>query len=211
MPLLASEVMDEAASVYLNDSTKSRWTYAILLPYLRSAVGELQSELESNDLPPLHEIAAIIPVALIDTELTLPADFVFPIYLEEKGAGETRFRKMDELDWEQDAEKASELKYYVFREGKIQFLGATSIRSVRLRYLRSLSAVTSQNSVIEVPNAKQFLSARTASLASNFGGSATSRASMADGRANYFLRLVISSLTKRLQDRPVRRRGYRWR
>lgn len=211
MPLLASEVMDEAAAVYLNDSAKSRWTYTILLPYLRSALGELQAELESNDLPPIHELSAIITVNIGELELALPNDFVFPVFLEERGVGDTRFTEMEEISWEPHADPKDKLKFWAFREGKIQFLGATSIRQIRLRYLRSLSAITTANSVIEVPNAKQFLSARTASLASNFGGSATQRASTADMRATYFLRLVISSLTKRLQDRPVRRRRYQWR
>jgi len=211
MPLLASEVMDDAAAVYLNDSAKSRWTYAIMLPYLRAAIGELQAELESNDLPPLYEISTFISVPIGDVELQLPADFVFPVLVEERGAGETRFTKMDEQNWDSSEPPTAQLRYWSFREGKIQFIGATSIRTIRLRYLRSLSAVTTESSVIEVANARQFYAARLAALASNFGGSATARATMADQRATYFLRLCISSLTKRLQDRPVRRRRYQWR
>ena len=211
MPLLASDVMDEAAAVYLNDAAKSRWPYTVLLPYLRSALGELQAHLESNDLPPLHEIAATITVLANATELTLPSDFVFPMYLEERAVGETRFEPMAEISWEPDADRESKLNNWVFREGKIQFLGATSTREVRLRYLRSLSSVTASNSVIEIANAKQFLAARTAALASTFGGSATARGGTAGAAAGEFLRLLISSLTKRLQDRPVRRRRYQWR
>lgn len=211
MPLLASEVMDEAASVYLNDAAKARWPYTVLLPYLKSAVGELQSELESNDLPPLHEIATIITVNIGEVALALPTDFVFPIYLEERAVGETRWQPMDELSWEPDADLTDKLRVYVFREGIIQLLGATTARQVRLRYLRSLNQIVSENSVIEVSNAKGFLAARTAGLASQFGGSATVRGENANGRAEYFKRLIISSITKRLQDRPVRRRRYRWR
>lgn len=211
MPVLAKEVMDEAAAVYLNDSARSRWTYPILLPYLRSAIRELQGELESNDLPPIQEIGAIIPVNIATTELTLPTDFVFPISLAERAVGEERFTDMTEISWEPDADPEEKLKYWVFREGKIQFLGATSAREIRLKYLRSLTAIATENSVIEVPQAFGFLAARTAGLASNFGGSATSRATSANDRAGYFLRIVISTITKRLQDRPVRRRRYRWR
>lgn len=212
MPLLASEVMDEAAAVYLNDAAKSRWPYTVLLPYLKSAVGELQAELESNDLPPLYEIAAVITVnAAVEPLLDLPADFVFPIYLEERAVGETRWHPMDELSWEPDMDRASELKVWVYREGVIKLLGATTNRQVKLRYLRSLNQIISENTVIEVANAKGFLAARTAGLASQFGGSATVRGENANGRAEYFKRLVISSITKRLQDKPVRRRRYRWR
>jgi hypothetical protein len=211
MPLLASEVMDESASVYLNDAAKIRWPHAVLLPYLRSAIGELQSELESNDLPPLYEIGAIIPVPAGETFLDLPLDFVFPVYLGERAPGETRFTDLVELSWEPDADPTGKLEHYVFREGTIQFLGSTANREVRLRYLRSLSAIVSENSVIEVANAKGFLAARTAGLASQFGGSATTRGNSANERAEYFKRLVISTITKRLQDRPVRRRRYLWR
>lgn len=211
MPLLASEVMDESASIYLNDAAKIRWPYAVLLPYLRSSIGELQSELEANDLPPLYEIGAIIPVPANSTLLNLPLDFTFPVYLGERAPGETRFSDMTELSWEPDADKNTKLNHYVFREGKIQFLGSTADREVRLRYLRSLSAIVNENSVIEVANAKGFLAARTAGLASQFGGSATVRGTNANERAEYFKRLVISTITKRLQDRPVRRRRYQWR
>lgn len=211
MPLLASEVMDEAAAVYLNDAAKARWPYTVLLPYLKSAVGELQAELESNDLPPLHEIAAIITVNANTDLLDLPADFVFPIYLEERAVGETRWKGMDELAWEPDMDRAAELKVWVYREGNIKLLGATTTRQVRLRYLRSLNQIVSENTVLEVANAKGFLAARTAGLASQFGGSATVRGENANGRAEYFKRLVISAITKRLQDKPVRRRRYRWR
>lgn len=211
MPLLASEVMDESASVYLNDAAKIRWPYPILLPYLKSAISELQQELESNDLPPIHEISAVIPVAANTTVLPLPNDFVFPVSLEERGQGGTRFTPMDELHWEPDADRGTELKNWVFREWKIQLLGATTPREVRLKYLRSLSTIDSEGSPIEVPTAKGFLAARTAGLASQFGGSATVRATNANDRAEYFKRLVISSITKRLQDKPVRRRGYKWR
>ncbi len=211
MALLASDVMDEAAAVYLNDAAKARWTYTILLPYLKSALGELQAELESNDLPPLYEIATIITVLAGATEVTLPADFVFPMYLEERAVGETRFQPMEELSWEPDDDQDSKLNNWVFREGKIQLLGATTTREVRLRYLRSLSSVVASNSVIEVPNAKQFLAAQTASLASTFGGMATARGTTAGDKAQYFKRLLIGALTKRLQDRPVRRRRYQWR
>jgi hypothetical protein len=211
MILLASDVMDESAAVYLNDAAKARWPYTILLPYLKSAIGVLQAELESNDLPPLHEIASIITVEPGAREITLPDDFVFPMYLDERAVGEHRFEQMEEVSWEPDAEPETKLKTWVFREGRIQILGATTERQVKLRYLRSLNAITAANSVIEIPNAKQFLAAETAALASNFGGSATARGNAAGGRAEYFKRLLISALTKRLQDRPVRRRGYRWR
>lgn len=211
MILLASDVMDESAAVYLNDAAKARWPYTVLLPYLKSAIGELQAELESNDLPTLHEIAAVITVGPGTKILQTPDDFVFPMYLDERAVGESRFEQMEELSWEPDAEPEEKLKTWVFREGKIQMLGSSSTREVKLRYLRSLNAITAANSVIEIPNAKQFLAAETAALASSFGGSATARGTSAGMRAEYFKRLLISALTKRLQDRPVRRRGYRWR
>lgn len=211
MPLLAKEVMDEAAKVYLNDASRVRWPDSVLLPYLRSAIGEMQSELESNDLPPLYEIAAIIPVPQGTTVLTLPQDFVFPVFLDERAPNEPHFMEMDEVTWDPDVDRNEKLRYWNFREGAINLLGATTDREIRMRYLRSLSAIETENSVIEVANAKGFYAARTAGLASQFGGSATARGQSANDRAEYFKRLVIAAITKRLQDRPVRRRRYQWR
>ena len=211
MPLLASEVMDESAKVYLNDSTRIRWPDTILLPYLRSAIGELQNELESNDLPPIYEISAVIPVLGGSTVLTLPVDFVFPVALSERAPNGTTFQGMTEVTWEPDTPPSAELRYWSFRENIIHLLGATGNREVKLKYLRSLNAIATENSIIEIANAKGFLAARTAGLASQFGGAATARATNANDRAEYFKRLVLAAIVKRLQDRPVRRRGYKWR
>ena len=208
MPLTAADVLDEATKVYLNDSAKTRWTDVVLLPYLKSAIHELQAELEDNDLPPIREISAVIPVNAAATELTLPADFVFPIKLEE--ANGTGWQGMEEMEWEPSSGPESKIKYWAFREGKIKIQGAIGATSVRLYYLRTLSQIDSVNSIIEVPNAKGFLAARTSALASSFGGAASARGAEANGRAAYFLRKIIQSLTKRLQDRPVRRRRYQW-
>ena len=211
MPITAGDVIAEATSVYLNDSAKTRWTDVVLLPYLKSAILELQAELEDNDLPPIREISAVIPVAKNTKELTLPADFVFPIKLEEKYNNEQSWRGMDEVEWEpSEASTETRLKVWVFREGKIKLAGSVADTEVLLKYLRTLSQIADANSVIEVPNAKGFLAARTAGLASSFGGAATARGGEANARAGYFLRKIIQSLTKRLQDRPVRRRGYKW-
>lgn len=208
MPLLASECIDESASVYLNDSAKTRWTTAILLPYLRSAYLELQAELEDNDLPPLHEISAVINVAIGVTELASPADMVLPIRLFERHVGETIWKLMDDRSWEPNADKDDRLNLWVYREGKIQLLGATSAVEVKLHYTRNLSAIASENSILEIGNAKGFLAARTAGLAATFGGVASARGEAANSRAEYFKSKIISTLVKR--QGPIRRRRFPW-
>lgn len=210
MPLTAADILDEATKVYLNDSAKTRWTDVVLLPYLKSAILELQAELEDNDLPPIREISAVIPVPVSTLELTLPVDFVFPIKLVERRPNETDWREMEEVEWEPTDESKDRIGYWSFREGKVKLRGSSAIAQVQLKYLRTLSQVDSVNSIIEVPNAKGFLAARTSALASSFGGAASTRGAEANGRAAYFLRKIIQSLTKRLQDRPVRRRRYSW-
>ena len=210
MPLLANEVMDESASVYLNDPAKTRWGYTTLLPYLRSALLELQAELEDNDMPTIHEVSAVLTVPPNTVLLTTPSDMVLPLKLYERGVGETRWEEMDELSWEPDADRDDKLHLWVYREGLIQLLGSSSPREVMLKYVRSLSALSSETSVIEVSNAKGFLAARTAGLAASFGGHATARGDAANGRAEYFKSKILSSLTKRTQDRPVRRRRFPW-
>jgi hypothetical protein len=211
MPLLASEVLDEAAGVYLADRNKYRWTNDVLLPYLRSAWGELQSALEDNDLPTLHEKSAPITVGPGTVELTLPADFILPISLKERAPGEVNWLDMSEVNWEPDETPGTKLEVWAFRENKIQLLGATSAREVLLRYVKSLSTISTSNSNIEIANAQGFLAARTAGLAASFSGRATERGDTANGRANVFKKEIIGALTKRMQDRPVRRRRYRWR
>lgn len=116
---------------------------------------------------------------------------------------------MDEVRWDPDIAAADKFKYWVFREGIVYVPPATQPLEVRLKYVRTLTQITAGNSPIEIPNAVGFLAARTASLASAFGGSATARASNASTRAEMFLKSIIGSLTRRLQNKPVRRRGYR--
>lgn len=218
MPLSASDCMTEAASVYLNDSARTRWTNARLLPYLRSAYLELQAALEENDLPPLYEVSLSLTLNAGEKELTAPpVDMIFPLRLTERAPGETRYTDMDEINWEPDEDAQSKLYKWVFREGKIQFLGATTTRQVKIQYTRSLNTIAGENTNLEIPNAQGFLGARTAGLASSFGGRATERAAEANARAEYFKNAIINGLNKRTQDRPVRRRRYqmsggtRWR
>lgn len=210
MALLAGEVMDEAASVYLNDAAKLRWNYDVLLPYLKSALYELQAILESNGLPQVNEYSAVITVPPNTTELSAPSDMEVPLKLFERLPGETRWKSVSESFWEPDADKTDRLRWWTYREGKIQFLGAINSVEVRLQYVRSLSTIGGDTSAIEIPNAKGFLAARTAGLAAMFGGRATERADAANARANGFQTAFISTLTKRLQNKPVRRKPYLW-
>lgn len=211
MPLLAQDCLDEAASVYLNDPTKLRWGYQVLLPYLRSAALEMQAEFEANGLPGLDELSAVLTVNPGTVQLVTPSDMVIPLKLEERAPGEKRWNLVDEASWEPDADIDDKLNSWTFREGLIQFLGANTVREVRLKYVRSLSTIGSEASAIEVPNAKGYLAARTAGLASTFGGHATARGGAANERANYFMERMIQGLVHREQGKPIRRRRYPWR
>lgn len=179
MPLLASEITYQAASQYLNDAGRTRWTDAVLLPYLKGAYDQLQIELVAIDAPAIDEMTTTaISLAANTAEMAVIEGLLYPIKLwERKQAGaEGDWSELAEKDWDPSSPADSTLTRWAWREDVIKLLPSNQIREVKLLYKRALSAIADANSQVPIVLAKTFLAAKTAELAARYGGGNPSRA-----------------------------------
>jgi hypothetical protein len=206
---LASDVITEATSVFLNDPSKKRFTDAIMLPYVKRAHKELQLLYHNNGISLLKEVSTAIAVAADATTVSTPSDLIEPVKLEERAPGETTYIPMDQTNWEPDQEKTSHLRYWTWREEVIVFLGATADREVRIYYLKSLSPITTTSSALGVKDGLLFMSARVAELAAKFDGLNIDLANMIGLEGGASLKQLINRGTRTNQGYGTRRKSFK--
>jgi len=210
---MALTVLDclNAARFLLNDVSALKYTNAKLLPAFRDAYQELEDEMIDTGHPMHMERAApqtIPALALVLT--TIPTNMIEPIDLEERAVASTfDYTPMKRRMWEPNIQQGETLQFWVWREGAVVFLGATIQREVRLYYHRMLAAIVNETSNVEVVNAKNFLSSRTAALAAFVISQDSERASALAQRAGAALYKLTGTQIKNRQSLPTRRRPYR--
>lgn len=215
MAYTAQEPLDEAKGL-LNDPSGHIYTDARMIPLLQKAYRELQNKMMLNGLPVLKEVSSVVDVTAGTVALGdgsgLPSDFIYPIELEERADGSSElFQGMTEREWEPEIEQTTYLRFWNFREEEIKFVGATTDREVRIKYMKGLTRITATSTPIPIIGATPYLAARAAALAAQFIGENPSRASDLNGDAAMQRDDLIALLVKRRQGLPVRRRVNRYR
>lgn len=215
MAIIAATPLAEA-KVLLNDPSGNIYADDKMLPLLQKAYAELQTKMMLNGLPVLKEAALATAVNIGTVALGdgsgLPSDFIYPIELAERRKNSTDlYEKMDELEWEPTTQQSDRLLYWNWREEEIKFLGATTDREVRIRYMKGLTRITATTTPISVNNSTTFLAARCAAVAALVLGSNPSRAEALNGDAGGALVDLLALLVKRQQGIGIRRRPNRYR
>lgn len=206
MPL-ASEVMDLAAAL-LNDAAKTKFTYAVMLPYTQSAWNKFQMHLQENGIPVMREISAVIDVAINATTINLPSGLIQPISLGERKDGTTDlFYPVDEKDIP-EMDPIAEIRFWEWREENININPPTSAREVKLRYWKSLNPCSSQSSNLNALNSTEYLANKTASLTARYVGEDSVRADYLDAEAERYKDIALNLEVRAKQSQPVRPKGY---
>jgi hypothetical protein len=204
--------MDSAAAL-LTDPDKLTYTYTFQLPYLKIAWDELQEALVANGIVDVDEVTS--PASTITAgskEWTgQPSDLLFPIKLWEKavGAPDSEYTEMDERTPDPSELQVEELENWYFQEGLIKFKGATTDRSIILKYQRELTVITGDATILPVANVKNFLAFRSASIIARARGN-KSRADDLDADAKLHYDTAIGTKVKDGQGEPVKPRPYGW-
>jgi len=178
--LLSGEVMDKAASL-MNDTAKTKYTYAAQVPYLNIALQELREWFELNSIPVTQETSAVIPIPQGQTKIvfnglaptpSLPSDLVEPGQLWERQQNIDPFipmTKRDYLPHNLEGVLLNQFMYYVWISQEIRFLPANQANDIKIDYVKQLfSPVTNEFGIINVINAQSFLEFRTAALLAEF-------------------------------------------
>jgi hypothetical protein len=202
------DIIDDVRNVYLNDQA-GRFTNAILMPYIKMALGYMETNLEENGVACKNEIDSAIPVKANATELTpLPADFIMPIALKERAAGSSDlYTDMHQRPWEPEITPGDKLVYWTWRHDRIMLAPATTDREVKLYYQRTFPIANVTTDVV-YGYARQFLSAKTAALVHMLVSQNETLASVCDNQANLNMEQIINIQIKKLQAMPYRRRPY---
>jgi hypothetical protein len=209
MALLASTVIAESQAL-LNDISGDIYTSAALIPFLKKALRELQEVYIVNAIPFPHKFYTETIETPDTTFDTPPADLIFPVRLYERTPGESddNWIPMTEKEWEPNSILQQNLGIWVWRQGVVSFLGASTNREVKMRYEASFTAIVDGTSTIVVTDAQTFLASRVAAIAALVVGSNRERAEpLAEDAKDALERLVVAAIKQR-QNLPVRRAGY---
>lgn len=216
MSIKAGSVMD-AAAVLLNDYNHTTFTYVAQIPFLNIAIDELAEEMERENKPSTNVVSKVyvIPTTVTDigggTGQPLPLNLIEIQVIEERLNGTTN-------PWTPITRKeflpsydtlVTDLVYWAWEDQAIKFLGATSARDVRLKYIgNTLQNVTDENSDIFLINCKTWLEYRTAALCSAFIGENETRATELNTYAGVALNRFLGIASKGRQQIAIRRRPF---
>ena len=205
----ATDCMAEAASL-LNDTGRTIFTDAVLLPYFKKVYNEVQEEFELHSLPISKEVSAATTVEIAALTITVPDDLVFPLKLEERvfGGTDEDYISMQETDWTPSIAQTDKLRYWNWREGVIYTPGATTKRSVMIYYVKSLVAITTGAGVIAERVMQTTLAAGVAALAAILIGGAKDKGEFLLGNYQLSKNRLIAIATRSMQGLPIRRRPY---
>lgn len=218
--LLASEVMDLAAAA-LNDVNKTRYTYAIQIPYLKLSLQELQEIYELNSLSVTEKTSAAIPVNAGVTELIfnapsqprLPDNLIEPEQLWERPRDNDPFVPMTRKNYlphNLQGVETSSLMYWVWQDNKILFLSSNADNDVKIDYIGSLfPKYISTETPIPVINAQNYLAYKTAELIADMIEHNQPRAQANGARATLSLDRISGITVKSKQQIMTRRRPFR--
>lgn len=218
--LTAGTVMNKAAQL-LNDYAKSTYSYTAQIPYLQTAMQELQEYYELHSLSITEETSAVIPVDAGVIEIAydvaplpeLPDDMIEPQQLWERTRGIDPFipmAKVDYLPHYLEGTSISQFLIYVWQSQKIKLLPANQNNDIKIDYIRQLfTEISSQDSVINVANARTFLEFRTAGLIAEFIERDEPVANKFNGYASQAIDRATGISVKGKQSIMTRRRPFR--
>lgn len=201
------DILALSKAVYLNDPSGSVFTDSKLLPLFKEAYGYLQTDLQENGLQCSNGVADGIIVKTGKTTLPyLPGDFAWPIDLEERLSGSSDlYQPMVNRRWIPSVLQTDKLIYWDWNGEFINFVGATTDRDIRIKYLKDFPAVVSELSYAR-GKAEQFLSAKVAALAHIFISQNQTLAQAANDVAEENLEQIINMFAKK--QMPVRQKPY---
>lgn len=177
--LVASTVLAKAATL-MNDTARTVYTYAAVLPYLQIALQELQEHFELNSIPVTQLSSALINVPAGIAQIIyngvgvpkIPDDMIEPQQLWEREAGIDPYVPMSRRDYiphQFEGTTTSKFSFYVWENQIIKFLPANRNNDVKIDYIRDIfTPLVDETSLINVINASTFLEYRTAALCAEF-------------------------------------------
>ena len=216
LSISVKDVLDRAR-FYLNDLNATMFTDGNLFHAFKPAYDDLKEELYDHNIQITNAESEeyVITTDMRDiggpTGPALPANLVVPMEVWERLAGtDDDYSLMGQRRYlPKTSVLSAYLQYWSYRKQYIEFLGATTNRDVKIDYVGdTLTFTTSEDSRINLFNAKSFLSYRTGALAAEFFGEDEARAEKLNNNAGKALDKLLNTDIKNQQSMPVRRRPF---
>lgn len=178
--LVASTVLAKSSTL-LNDTARTVYTYAAVLPYLQIALQELQEHFELNSIPCTQLTSAVINMPTGTTVINynagpllpeLPDDMIEPSQLWERQEGIDPFVPMSRREFiphNLEGTPTGKFSFFTWNNQKITVLPSNRDNDIKIDYIKDLfTPLVDETSVINVINASTFLEYRTAALCAEF-------------------------------------------
>jgi len=228
-----SEILDLVASL-MNDTAKQKYTYTAMTPYFNMALARLQEHLELAEIPVTENVSWVMTVyptqKVISVNPALPPvippspplphyqdDLIEIQQLWERLSGSNEpwipMYKRDFLPHYLDDLPTSDLVYWTWINNEIQMFGATTIREVKMDYIRQrmanmIAAVNVGTTSIDIINSRDYLWFKTAALCARYIGENPARADALEGEAEMGKELMLGINIKGKQDVQTRRKPF---
>ena len=205
--MIRSLTLDVAGTVYTND---------MLLPAVQSAAQDLGMELTSRGYARVEttvdlDVAAGVGNLSSGSTPPLPTDFLVPQRMWEKTYGSTeKFVPMARAYELVDRDPGPVLGSWIWQDGEIRFLfnGATTNRSVRIEYIKTILPITSSGSSIDgIPGARNYLAYAALQLV-GLGRGDSEMLSRAEKKTAEALERILNTYTSAEQYLAARRSPY---
>lgn len=209
----AAEVMDRAAAL-LNDTNKTLYTYAAMLPYLNMAIDELLETMQQHNINTTNEVSAVIELDTGSVSLTLaqlPPDLIEirNLYERDRDGLDTDWVLLEKRSFLRTNPVGNQLREWVFQDNEIRFIGALGNKDIKLEYIAKIQApALNEDARINLLNSLTYLAAQTAGYCAEFIGENPTRASSLYGRASAALDRLLGINIKSNQGIVTRRRPF---
>lgn len=220
--LTAGQVMDLAAA-RLNDVSKSKYTYAVQIPFLNLALLDLQEIYEANNVPVTDDTSAIIyvpsaPAGVVEIGFSgtagriLPADLIELKVVWQSTRNLNQWTRLSPVDYlpQWGVTQISSFSCYQWADQKLKVIAANADNDLKLNYIKSLFAtVTAAADQLNIINGKTYLVNQTASYVALDVEENELRATALRVDANNSLDKSLTITTKGRQKIQTRRLPFR--
>jgi hypothetical protein len=211
-------------SSLMNDTAQSIYTNVAVLPYLNTALDDLQEIFGQNNLPITNEVSAVITVptpnrvvafGAVPPAPALPTDLLEIQRIWETQSGEDNWipmTKKEFLDLYADDVATNHFLFWAWVNQEIRLPLANQDIDLKLQYIASRFSpvlIGGVNASLPVLNAKSYLSYHTAALCAMFIAENPTRAEVLANLAEDALSRTLGINNKGRQSIATRRRPFR--
>lgn len=210
LTFLVSDITPRIAA-RLNDAAQGTYTNTVLLPFVQDAWDELKLDLDLNgnlavETITSNPITVPIGVTSLAANSLLPSDMLEPQRVDERLSGTTDlFTEMTPRQWEPQITQTDSLRYWIYRQQDIKFVGATTARDIIIYYKQALIDISSPSDQLNINHCKQFMVNKTAALAAMFIAQNVNKANTLEAKAEQFL-IKLRRIQAKVKQRTRTRR-----